>query len=120
MARGRRAPTSRASSSDGGRTNRFVSEPLIPDAGTASIEAMTRGEPGVPRTFVWRDARYEIASVESTWKGHGEDRGDVYVRRHWYDIVTTSGHRMRIYFDRNPGRAGSKRSRWWVYSVSEP
>lgn len=78
---------------------------------------MGRGEPGLPQAFEWRGRRYDVASVESSWKGHGTDRGDVYVRRHWYDIVTACGQRMRIYFDRNPGRAGSKRSRWWLYSV---
>jgi hypothetical protein len=80
---------------------------------------MSRGEPGVPRGFVWRGRRYEIAAVESSWKGHGKDRGDTYVRRHWYDVATVCGRRMRIYFDRNPGRSGSKRSRWWVYSVGD-
>ena len=78
---------------------------------------MTRGEPGLPRRFSWRDRGYEVSAVEASWKSHGEDRGDVYVRRHWYDIRTTCGQRMRIYFDRNPGRAGSRRSRWWVYSL---
>ena len=95
----------------------FVSEPLTPDAGSGSLAAMAQGEPGLPRAFTWRGTRYELARVDATWKGHGEDRGDTYVRKHWYDIVTTSGLRLRVYFDRNPGRGGSQRSRWWVYSV---
>lgn len=78
---------------------------------------MALGEPGLPRAFTWRGTRYELERVDATWKSHGEDRGDTYVRKHWYDIVTTSGLRLRVYFDRNPGRSGSQRSRWWVYSV---
>ena len=89
----------------------------MPESGSGSIESMARGEPGVPRAFTWRGKRYEVAAVEATWKGHGDDRGDTYVRKHWYDIVTACGVRMRIYFDRNPGRGGSARSRWWIYSV---
>jgi uncharacterized protein DUF6504 len=95
----------------------FVSEPIVPEPGSGALESMARGEPGLPRVFTWRGERYEVASVTSSWKSHGEDRGDVYVRRHWYDVVTTSGKRMRLYFDRNPGRRGSARSRWWLYSI---
>jgi hypothetical protein len=99
----------------GGR--KFFSEPINVEAGTADAAAMGRGEPGLPKSFEWRGRRYDIASVTSTWKGHGEDRGDTYVRRHWYEIVTSCGYRMRIYFDRNAGRSGSRLSRWWLYTI---
>ena len=59
----------------------------------------------------------EVGRVVEQWKGHGEDRGDTYVRRHWYDIVTTSGLAMRVYFDRNPGRSRRPERRWWVFWV---
>jgi Family of unknown function (DUF6504) len=101
------------------RKSRFVGEPIRPQAGSGSLAAMSRGEPGLPVAFTWRDRRYEIATVVSSWKGHGEDRGDVYVRRHWYDIETACGARMRIYFDRNPGRSKSKLGRWWLFSIDE-
>jgi len=81
---------------------------------------MSRGEPGLPRVFTWREQRYEIASVTSGWRSYGEDRGDSYVRRHWYDIVTVCGRHMRIYFDRNPGRGGRRQKGWWVYSADDP
>lgn len=96
----------------------FVSEPIEPEALSANPAAMGRGEPGLPKRFTWRGQAYEIARVAETWRSHGEDRGDVYVRKHWYDVVTTSGVSMRIYFDRNPQRSGSARGRWWVYSVA--
>jgi hypothetical protein len=100
--------------------NRFVSEPIRPDGGPADIEAMARGEPGLPRAFVWRERRFEIANVVSRWRSLGTDRGDNYIRRHWYDIETDDGQRMRIYFDRNPGRRGSSQDRWWLYTVEDP
>src|SRR5579863_6962686 len=107
-----------APSPDDPRTT-FVSEPIVPEAGTADVDAMARAEPGPPTSFTWRGKRYDIARVLLTWKSHGEDRGDTYVRRHWFDVVTKSGERMRIYFDRNPGRSGSRVSRWWLYAIDE-
>ena len=96
----------------------FISEPIEPEAGSADPSAMGRGEPGLPRRFSWRGNHYEIDEVVANWKSHGQDRGDVYVRKHWYDVVTTTGERMRLYFDRNPQRSGSKLGRWWLYSIS--
>jgi uncharacterized protein DUF6504 len=108
-------------SDDPARRRTFVSEPLIPEPGTGSVDAMARGEPGLPRAFIWRGRRFEVARVLESGKAHGEDRGDVYVRKHWYDVETTTGEKMRIYFDRNPGpgRAKSLERRWWVYWVEE-
>lgn len=81
---------------------------------------MARAEPGLPHSFVWREKRYEIAEVIGKWKSHGKDRGDTYVRRHWFDVLTASGHRMRLYFDRNPTSRGSQKGRWWLYTVEPP
>ena len=47
----------------------------------------------------------------------GRDRGDVYVRKHFYDIVTTCGKRMTIYFERNPTNKTARKHRWWLYSI---
>jgi len=80
---------------------------------------MSRGEPGLPGAFVWRGKRYEIATVRGSHKGYGEDRGDVYVRRHVYDVETACGLRMRIYFDRNPGPKSRARHRWWLYTMED-
>jgi len=97
--------------------NQFISEPVEPEAGSADVGAMSRGEPGLPRAFTWRETRYEIASVESTRRSTGTDRGDVYVRKHIYDIVTTCGKRMTIYFERNPTNKTARKHRWWLYSI---
>jgi len=104
---------------DGSRRRTFVSEAMTPAPGSGSVEAMARGEPGLPRVFLWRGERFEVARVLDQGKSHGEDRGDVYVRKHWYEVETTSGLRMRLYFDRNPGKSGSRESRWWVHWVEE-
>jgi hypothetical protein len=95
----------------------FISEPIEPEAGTADITAMSRGEPGLPRSFTWRDTRYEIVAVRATRRSMGRDRGDVYIRKHFYDIVTACGKRMTLYFERNPTNKSARKHRWWLYSI---
>jgi len=95
----------------------FVSESIEPEAGSADIAAMSRGEPGLPRAFTWRGTRYEIQTIVSTRRTTGTDRGDVYVRKHLYEIVTACGKRMTIYFERNPTNKTARNKRWWLYAI---
>jgi len=97
----------------------FISEKISPVPGTSDLSAMSRGEPGVPKAFVWRHLRFDVARTLERRKKMGEDRGDVYVRRHYYDVETTDALRMTIYFDRNPAdRHGRKQ--WWLYKFTYP
>ena len=45
----------------------FVSEPIKPVEGTFDTGGMTRGEPGLPGRFIWRDKEYIVAEV-LTWR----------------------------------------------------
>jgi len=99
----------------------FVSEPLTPEPGTFDVSRMSIGEPGLPRRFVWRGQTYEIKTAVHSWREtgpcrHGSD--ERYVRKHWYEVETTAGDIMTIYFDRHP-RRGSRGPRWWLFSVRE-
>ena len=98
----------------------FVSEAIIPAAGTFDPSAMSRGEPGLPRSFTWRDNSYEIARLVSRWKSTGTDRGETYLRRHWFSIETTAGQRMTIYCERQAKPGRSPKARWWLYSMGRP
>ncbi len=80
---------------------------------------MARGEPGVPKAFSWRGERFEVARIVATKRAMGEDRGDVYLRRHYYEVETTDALRMALYFERNPSDR-SKRKAWWLYTVAFP
>jgi RimJ/RimL family protein N-acetyltransferase len=97
----------------------FISERITPEPGSSDVGAMSRGEPGVPKAFVWRGGRFETGSLRSTRRDMGTDRGDVYVRRHYYEIETVDQLRMVIYFDRNPSDR-SKRKAWWLYTLAFP
>lgn len=99
----------------------FVSEPIIPVGGTFHTASMAAGEPGLPARFTWRGSDYEVAGVVETWKTTGpcmHGSGEQYVRRHWFRIVTTDGHQMEIYFDRQP-RVKQKLHRWWLATIIE-
>ncbi len=93
----------------------FVGEPIDPDASTMDPSLLSQGEPDAPNAFVWREARYEIETVERRWKTHKMDRGDKYVDKHWFEVITTGGERMRLYFDRRPKVA----KRWWIFSTGD-
>jgi hypothetical protein len=100
------------------RHEEFVSEPLTPAQGTFDAAAMSRGEPGLPGAFTWRDHDYQIARMMSKWKSTGTDRGETYLRRHWYRIQTTTGEQMTLYCQRQASNAKKAKQRWWVYSVT--
>lgn len=80
---------------------------------------MARGEPAVPKAFVWRNQRFDVARTHGSKRAMGEDRGDAYVRRHYYDIETTDALRMSLYFERNPSDR-TKRKAWWLYTLTFP
>jgi len=96
----------------------FVSEPMTPEAGSFDTAAMSRGEPGLPKRFIWRKQRYELADLIRTWKTSTRERGEMYLRRHWFEIRTKDGRRMTLYCERQTKNLKKPKQRWWVYSVS--
>jgi len=98
----------------------FICEPLEPIPGTGDAGLMSRGEPGLPRRFVWRDREHTVRHVLRMWKSSGRERGgvEIYLRRHWYLIVTDTGLKMTIYCDRQTRDRKRPKARWWVYTVS--
>jgi len=103
-------------------SEQFVSERIAPVTDSHDTSAMALGEPGLPQVFTWRGETVRVASVLRTWRDTGPCRhgsGERYVRKHWYEVETTDGRRMKIYFDRTPrGRARSPR--WWLFSIDSP
>ncbi|TVQ27688.1 MAG: hypothetical protein EA383_02080 [Spirochaetaceae bacterium] len=60
---------------------------------------MSTGVPGVPRRFTVRGTRYEVVRVLGTRKDTGpctSGSDERYVRRHFFDIETTTGERMTL------------------------
>lgn len=98
---------------------RFVGEPVTPEVDSCDTSAMAIGEPGVPRRFRWREETVAVTTVLRSWRQTGRCRHgspEMYVRKHWFEIVDSRGRRMKIYFERQ-ARRGQKGSRWWLFSV---
>jgi hypothetical protein len=66
---------------------------------------------------------YTVAAVLETWKSSSPCKSgakEMYLRKHWYRIRTTTGDVMTIYFSRQPFYKGrSKKDRWVLYSMRE-
>ncbi|MDJ0975145.1 MAG: DUF6504 family protein [Planctomycetota bacterium] len=95
---------------------RLILEAITPEPGSFDVRMMAAGKPGLPGRFTWRGTTYTVETVLDTWKETGEDRGDVYVRRHGFEIRTTCGVRMKLVGERRPrGRA----PRWTLRAIDE-
>lgn len=94
---------------------RFVSRPLQ-TVGEEFITEATGSEPPVPRAFLWEDRTLLVLKVLRAWRTSKTDRGDNYLKRHWYELETTDGQKIEVYYDRE-ARRGS--SRWWLYTIDE-
>lgn len=97
---------------------RFVSVSLQPVGETIGASRMGMGEPGLPTEFRWGKKTIRVASVVQTWRETGPCRNgsrERYLQKHWYEIETDEGERMKIYFERQPKRRS--KARWWLYSV---
>jgi Family of unknown function (DUF6504) len=79
-----------------------------------SIQAVEPTGTNLPPAFRWRDETLEVRTVRKEWRGTKEDRGDVYLKRHWYEFETADGRIATVYFDRGV-RAGT--ARWWLYTI---
>jgi hypothetical protein len=96
-------------------TSRFVGEALVPAAMYLPSPALSRGEPPLPASFVWKTVELPVHEILRTWRSTKTDRGDDYLAKLWYEFKTSGDHVAVVYFDRKarPGRA-----RWWLYSIS--
>jgi len=101
-------------------SQKFISESIKPVEGTMDTARMAAGEPGLPQEFIWRKKRYKVAHVVRTWKDTGpcsHGSGEKYVRKNWYELVTTTGEAMTLYFQRRSTHGAIRRG-WRLFSVS--
>lgn len=99
----------------------LISEAITPHAGTCSAEAMGRGTPGLPTGFDWRGESYAIVEVRRAWKHSSREGahagGDLYLRRHYYELLMSDGATWTVYFVRQTPRSGNPKQRWFLYYV---
>ena len=99
---------------------KFISESIKPVTASADTHMMADGGPGLPDEFLWRDEVLGIATVLRSWHDTGpcgNGSSESYVRKHWFEVETTSKQQATIYFDRQ-ARKRDLTKRWWLYSIS--
>jgi Family of unknown function (DUF6504) len=94
---------------------RFVSGPLAP-LGDGFITAADGSEPPVPRAFRWGDRTLTVGAVVRSWRSSKTDRGDAYLKRHWFELRTVCGNTIEVYYDREARRGAAQ---WWLYVIDE-
>jgi hypothetical protein len=97
------------------RRRALISEPLEPGDEFVDSAALSAGEPPLPRRFRWRHSEVVVATVVRAWRSTKTDRGDTYLKRHWFEVETTDGRTAVVYFDRQARRGAA---RWWLYTIS--
>ncbi len=93
----------------------FISEALTPLAALHSADGLVNGEPAVPAAFRWHGDVLEIKTIRRTWRSTKDDRGDTYLKRHWYEAELRDGRIAVLYFDRGARRGAP---RWWLYTLA--
>lgn len=101
----------------------FISEPITPDPAALDASTAALGEPAIPLRFSWRKKTYAVIRVLERRKDYSPDRthgsGELYLHRHWLEVVVDDGSIMKLYFERQPSSRGAAKSRWWLYSRRE-
>ena len=99
----------------------FISEPVTPRANSFNARTIARGEPALPTHFTWRKVEYRVDEILETWKTSTAEggSGEMYLRRHYYKVRTTSQHVMTLYCERQQKRKNPK-ARWFLYTFIAP
>jgi hypothetical protein len=92
----------------------FIGKAIAPE-GALDVAALAQGEPSLPAAFTFEGERLEVRDVRKTWRSTKDDRGDTYVKKHWFEFETGDGRIAVVYFDRG---ARKNAPRWWLYTLS--
>jgi hypothetical protein len=95
----------------------FVSKPIVPQGGSFDVDTMSHGEPSLPPAFDWEGETLTVRMQRKMWRSFKDDRGDSYLKRHWFEFETTDGRIAVVYFDRGARRT---EPRWWLYTIGAP
>jgi Family of unknown function (DUF6504) len=92
----------------------FVGKAIVPE-GALDTAVLAQGEPSLPPAFAYDGARLEVRELRRSWRSTKDDRGDTYVKKHWFEFATSDGRIAVVYFDRG-ARKGAPR--WWLYTLA--
>ncbi len=92
---------------------KFVSRPLVA-AGEGFVTPADGSRPPIPRAFRWEGRTLVVTAVLRAWRSTKADRGDTYLKRHWFELETECGLKIEVYYDRETPPGSSP---WWLYTV---
>jgi Family of unknown function (DUF6504) len=92
----------------------FVGKAIVPE-GALDVATLAQGEPSLPAAFTYGGERLEVRALRNRWRSSKDDRGDTYVKKHWFEFEAADGRIAVVYFDRS-ARKGAPR--WWLYTLS--
>ena len=100
----------------------FISEPIVPEAGSFSPEAMIHGLAALPGAFAWRGRRYKIVAClehvkQSAREGHFAG-GERYLRRQQFRVRLDTGEIATIYVERQARSRRAAKSRWFLLTMA--
>ena len=93
----------------------FVSKPILPEGASVDEDALGRLEPALPVSFRFGDEQIVVKALRKTWRSTKTDRGDVYLKRHWFEFEASDGRVAVVYYDRG---ARKNQPRWFLYTIS--
>ena len=118
-----REPTRQHSKGEDRTVSEFVSESITPLEGTFDTARMAQGEPGLPGGFRWRAETFHIIERLGAWKEStregGRAGGELYLRRHYYQLRMSDQCVWTVYFTRQPTGQGNPKTRWFLYTRDE-
>ena len=92
----------------------FIGKPIAPE-GALEVAALAQGEPSLPAAFTYDGERLEVHAQLRAWRSSKDDRGDTYVKKHWFEFETDDGRVAVVYFDRGARKSAP---RWYLYTLS--
>ncbi len=104
------------------KDEQFISEAIVPEAGSFDTALMATGLASLPASFTWRGQRYAIVEcLEHRKVSQPEVTGERYLRRQEFRVKLDTGQHAWIYVLRNApagaSRSGAKR-RWFLYTMT--
>ncbi len=103
----------------------FVSEPIVPEAGSFDTAAMSEGLAALPGVFTWRGQRYAIEECLEHHKQSSPEGGvpgnERYLRRQVFRVRLDTGQEATVYVLRQAPAGVSReaaKKRWFLYSIT--
>ena len=95
---------------------RFASQPVEVELASPTLDSLGRLEPAAPMAVRIEGERRAVLRIVRRWRSSKNDRGDTYLKRHWFELAI-EGASVVLYYDR---AATGRQPHWWLFTIEEP